>query len=838
MRSLTLGAVLLSGLSAAALTARVEQTPAGPRLMLDGQPIVPRTFFGSRRPGVTQATAAWSTASYTFKPSGEADGTGTMHFRFGKQPGTIKLRHLTVTEVGTGRAVLSVGSFDSADGFGKAWNVFPEDERNTVGQVGPGAAGLTITLRAPPGGAWPDFHLHSQLKAVLHRGQEYRVSFEVLADPPRPIQTAFYAVEGGVWTPIGGPPGVFLKQVGQAADVGVKIVTFPLPTCWQPPEEPRNWSAADAVIQELLDAYPDTLLLPRVGANAPPWWLDRHPDSRMLYDDGHRGPMATVSDRQYRADAAAQFEALSRHLTETWPDRFVGIHPCGQNTGEWFYNDTWLPPLSGYAEPAKEAWQAWLKARVLPAVDVPSPEARRGHPNGLLRDPVTERQLVLFEQFRQEEMADFVLALAAACRRGTGGTRLVVFFYGYVFEFAGLPNSAPISGHYALRRVLDSPDIDVLCSPLSYYDRQWLGTGACMSPAESVALAGKLWLNEDDSRTHHSSQDAYGKVADLNQSRHVMLRNTAQAAIRGFGTWWMDLMGEGWYDDPQIWDVQRQLWPTERAMLARTKPFESEIALVIDERSMLYLAGQSRDLARRLIYESRAAAGRSGAPYGQYLLDDVAAGKVPAKLQIHLATYAPTAAQRQALKAEQNVSHLWCYSPGLITTDGFDAKAMGDLSGFDCEPVTPSSGWATPTAAGKALGLADRWGAEQPITPLYGVKPAGVEVLATWDDGSAAVAVRRKAGGVEAFCAVPALTPELIRACARLAGAHIWAEQNASVWAAAGYLCVTPMTDGRLAIHLPGAATLTDALTGERVGQGKDLPIQVKAGETRVLRYE
>jgi len=91
--------------------------------------------------------------------------------------------------------------------------------------------------------------------------------------------------------------------------------------------------------------------------------------------------------------------------------------------------------------------------------------------------------------------------------------------------------------------VLQSKDIDILCSPISYFDRGWLGTGPCMSPAESIRNAGILWLNEDDTRTYLNTRMAdhavYGGVDNLRQTQQVMLRNTAQAALRGFGTWWM-----------------------------------------------------------------------------------------------------------------------------------------------------------------------------------------------------------------------------------------------------------------------------------------------------------
>ena len=94
-------------------------------------------------------------------------------------------------------------------------------------------------------------------------------------------------------------------------------------------------------------------------------------------------------------------------------------------------------------------------------------------------------------------MLDCVCELAHAVRKASQGRKLVVFFYGYVFEFAGVQNGPATSGHYALRRVLNCPDIDVLCSLISYFDRGLGQSAPSMTAAESVALAGKLWLNEE-----------------------------------------------------------------------------------------------------------------------------------------------------------------------------------------------------------------------------------------------------------------------------------------------------------------------------------------------------
>ena len=52
-------------------------------------------------------------------------------------------------------------------------------------------------------------------------------------------------------------------------------------------------------------------------------------------------------------------------------------------------------------------------------------------------------------------------------RSATEGLKLVAFLFGYVYEFGALPTGTSNSGHYALRKVLNCPDMDVLCSPIS-----------------------------------------------------------------------------------------------------------------------------------------------------------------------------------------------------------------------------------------------------------------------------------------------------------------------------------------------------------------------------------
>lgn len=821
------------------VSVRVESTAGGPQIFVDGKPVPPRMFFGSERAGLVRGGPAWAPASFEFVPAEDAPGNTTLHFRFGERPGEVWIADLLFSDA-EGADVLPRGTFAAPEAFASAWNVFPPGEANSVGAVAIVEGALHVTLRAPAGGRWPDFHLHTPSVLRLRAGHLYRVSFRLKAVPPRGISLAVYRVSGGVWHPVGGPPGPFLDEVRYARDVGVRFVSFSAPAPWKAAGDPPDWGPLDRLIRSLIGVHPSVLLIPRVSCDAPAWWLERHPEARMVYEDGRAGNHASVSDRRYRAEAAANLESLCCHLAETFPENLAGVHPCGQNTGEWFYEGTWEPRLSGYDAATAAAFRDWLRARgdaSADAASVPSPEERHAAADGLLRDPARERRLVEFALFQQEEMADMVTGLAAAARRGLGPRKLVVFFYGYHYEFGSVANGAPTSGHYALERVLACPDIDVLCSPISYGDRGWAGTAPCMSSAESVLLAGKLWLNEDDTRTYLSGTTDYGGLADLAQTLSVMRRNTAQAAIRGFGTWWMDLPAEGWFADPRIWEELRLLRPIDEAMLRRARPFEPEVAAIVDEGSVCHLAGGAHVASGPLIYECRQALGRVGAPYGQYLLRDAIAGKVPAKLRVFVAAWALRPEVRCALLRARRAGdvRVWVWAPGWILPGGADPAATEEVCGFRLRPVSLPSAVATPSPAGERMGLRSPWGTEAPVRPLFAADAAPEETLAVWPDGSPAVAIRASELGADAFVGTPRLSSELLRAFARAARVHLYTEVDASVWAAEGFVAVHALADGPLELATGGEGPVIDALQGEVVGRGPRLRLEIRAGETRVL---
>lgn len=873
-------AVVLSGCAglcnpARALSVRVDAVGGAPRIVVDGAPVRARMFWGA--PGSTpiRLTPQARQVSFDFVASGSTT-TGTMHFRFGQQAGQVALDDIRVTDLEAARDLLPARDFEGgAASFAGEWNVWPPELKENVAVVPgvghDGSAGLLVQIKAPADGNWPDFHIYHAADLPLAEGHRYRVSFWARSGEPRDLTVAFYE-PGATYTRLGGMSDAYQSQIRLAAGVGVNFVSFPVGLPWPEPGAAEDWRNADAACRAVLRANPRALLIPRIGMDPPAWWCQANAGDVMRWEDGAHGNFGVPASPRYRRDACARLEALVRHLEAAFGGHVAGYHPGGQNTAEWFYEGTWKRPLNGYAPADLAAWRLWLRARygsdaalqqawnqdgaTLESAPVPTPEERHAAPNGLFRDPKSERHLIDWAEFQQQAMAGCVTELAHAARTASGGRKLVLFFYGYSFEFAPVANGPSTSGHYALRQVLSCPDIDVLCSPISYFDRGLGQSAPSMTAAESVALAGKMWLCEDDTHTYLASGDQPGSnehASTIEETNAELTRNVAQESLRNMGTWWMDLGSTGWFNDAAMWQAMARLEALDQPMLRRPTPFRPQVAAIIDERAMLRLAPAGSSLAAPAIYEARRALGRMGAPYGQYLLDDVGDPRLRPRLYVMLNPWAlpaglsaqpgaePGAASTCAslLRAMHGAARIWCFAPGYFEGNRrASPQAMRRLTGFTLTPSAPQNAWATPTLAGRRLGLTQPLGIQSRLNPLLAASDATEsETLATYPDGSAAIALRRTKSGPSLFIGVPGLSSELLRLASRQAGVHLFTQSDCNIYANGPFLALHAAQDGPLQIDTGKASGVDDVLNGARVAVGPRFSMPLKRGETRVLRY-
>jgi len=150
------------------------------------------------------------------------------------------------------------------------------------------------------------------------------------------------------------------------------------------------------------------------------------------------------------------------------------------------------------------------------------------------------------------------------------------------------------------------------------------------------------------------------------------------------------------------------------------------------------------------------------------LLDDVVGGRVPAKLYVFLNAWQLSAAGGRLCANIAGRLERVVLRPGMHDGNRTSLEAMRELTGFRLAQVTPSKAWASPTSVGRQLGLQSGFGLDGPVTPLFAAADATpAETLATYADGSAAVALRKTDDGWSLFTGAPGLTSDLLRIAAR-----------------------------------------------------------------------
>jgi hypothetical protein len=645
---------------------------------------------------------------------------------------------------------------------------------------------------------------------------------------------------------------VQLDEIRLAARHGVDLVSLTIGLPWPRQGQPPDFAAGvDRWMDAALAANPRALLLPRIATTWPPeWWMQEHPDDVMLYDDGKR-QTASVHSRIWRQDAARHLSALVAHLEQKYGDHVLGYHPSGQHTGEWFYDRMWEGQLASFEPAARDAFRLWLRsaygtdealrrawrdaAVTLGTAQVPTATERDAATQGLFRHPNTDRRLIDFLRFQNEEMADAALAMCAAVK-AAAPRKLAVVFYGYHFEVAPAPHGLASSGHVAFDRVLASPAVDVICSPVSYFDRGAGGGGYFMAPVESVALHDKLWLVEDDTRTHLAPADAgYGRLADARQTAGVLTRNFAHLMTRGMAVWWMDLMGEGWYHDEGIWDLLGRLRQAYAADMATFQPGAPEIAVIVDDRSAL-VGAPSPTVSAPLLHQFRREWYRIGAPVGTYLLDDLVAGRVPAaRMYLFTGTFRLDAEQIRAIRRRAcrpgNVV-VWMYAAGIVQDDDLGVHHVAEATGMPVTLASRGSGEIALEGAGV------RYDAGHPgLAPALTVSDERAEVLARYvPDGTVAVAASTVDGCTRVCSGVLQLPAELLRQLARQAGAHIYEDQGDVVMAGNGFVAVHASAAGAKTLRMPARCALTEVVTGESFAADQVFRFPMEQGDTRLFR--
>ena len=635
-------------------------------------------------------------------------------------------------------------------------------------------------------------------------------------------------------------------QVKLAAAAGVHIYSFPLRITMLPGGLEPNYEYGEKLLDKFIAVDPEAKFLVRlvIGPNGgwrefQPWDKANLPE-RIRYADGSLGQVSFAS-KYFDEPTDDHLRKIVGYFEDSrYGKRIVAYH-SGSNMSEMF--DTGYRAKGPDYSPANtRRFQAWLREKYrdehalrvswrrpevsFGTAEIPQPAPGRFPMRNIIAPrtevfyhPETQRDWIDFSDYCSDLMAGKVIRWARIVKQVTAGRKLTVTFYGYTFS---LPGS--FSGHLALGEVLQCQDVDVLCAPYAYHDRAPGGTANFMSPVDSVVLHRKLWINEDDARTHlmdleivNKSRASLLKVGlpqNMQQTLGALDRNLAAVNAHGAGIWWMDLTASGAFNAPEIWDqVKRRtvLFKPESPRVEMTP----EVLVLVDEASKRHVAADY-SFNRFNLFQVRDAALKSGTTIGYYMLDDYLAGAAPKPALVIFANAfrlsdAQIEAMHERLEKDRSAA-VWMYMPGYLDDQG----------GRSLDRVRRVTGFAVRNVPGKtaAIGMAElagcRWNEgffDIDLSPRPVIAQGKWQFLARYaSDSLPAVAVRRHNGSPQFFvgCPGPGVTAEVFRRLFKMAGVHVWTpEQEALVQSNGRTLAIYTGKPGRVAVDLPAGMKAT-----------------------------
>lgn len=446
------------------------------------------------------------------------------------------------------------------------------------------------------------------------------------------------------------------------------------------------------------------------------------------------------------------------------------------------------------------------------------------------------RDVFDFYQALHRGTANSVIHFGSVIKERSGGTKLTGAFYGS----AGSVKFFAFGQVTGTRAILDSGAIDFLASPGVYENRQPGGFAGQRQVFDSFALRNRIFIVEDDARTHHENAyyRNYFELYTVEDTYGVLKRDFGRNLCQNTQAWWFDQhIGGGRYKDPEIYKLLARQQQIAAEALETDRRKNSQIALIYDEESFHVISEecshQSVELLRN--YELDII----GAPADRYYHNDMADPAMPDyKLYIFANTLYLTDDERRAIREKLRKNHataLFLYGAGAVNPDReniLSAENITELTGIRMaqnNDVVSAKFKFTPEGDSLSVGV-DRgdihgdfkrkmWA--NASSYMNRIKTCKVNLYPEFyadDDealcaarlletGHPALSVKEADGFTSIYCASRYLGADVLRAIARFAGCHIYTDTEDVLYANQTYVVLHAASSGEKTVHLPQKAS-------------------------------
>ena len=626
-----------------------------------------------------------------------------------------------------------------------------------------------------------------------------------------------------------------------------------------------DFTEIDRILEMIAPHGKGPYIIPRVYFCTPSWWERDNPDEVCRVQSGESA-RESFGSKKWRNDMWSAVKALIDHINDSvWKDLIIGYHVCAGSTEEWGHhghkhqNDMadyskvnqacfheWLLEKYGSVEAVNCAWSSSYK--VLSEIPIPRVVERTHALGGIVRDLKREQHVVDYNAFISDQIAETILWFAEKVKTYTGRKLLVGCFYGYINHHVDAAH-----GSYSVYKILQSPDIDFLCTT-NELGRMY----SFYTAVDSIRLHNKLYICEGDTRTSLTTclgeklpkaepDNTYYKIGgwvapDFDTSIGNLKRTSLLALTGHVGLWWFDMWG-GWFDHPEYKKIIRM---HQALCAAQTEgPIRAEIAVIVDEGGVKHF--QSPDTLRYAVKLQLLEMGLVGAPYHIYLASDLPNDDFPADdYKVYIFTHFCRCSKDIENAIEQKLKRgnkilIWTHFAGFERGALTDYEVAYDLNQPDlmCQIRQADFPIFTDPFFPKTTGKFDEYPNQAlPCCRFVSGTEENAYILGRGTENrEPALLWKQFSDYASVYSLCPCLPARVLQKIVIQSGVHVYSLTRDVLMAGGKYILLRAMTEGQKRIHYPDPTKkIVDVYTGEVMENNDSLiDFWLKNDEVKVL---
>ncbi len=621
-------------------------------------------------------------------------------------------------------------------------------------------------------------------------------------------------------------------------------------------------------------------------------WCDKHPGEMIALENGLKklkyAPgqilQPSYASELWRKDAGNVLKILLERLRKSqWADRIIMVRSSYANAGEWNNWGYKSFQFVDFSRPMQRAFGKWLEKKYK---NVENLRKAWGNENvsfdsenlvpGSKQRFVADDSILFYIDKKNQAAIDYytffqwfavntIEYFAKIVKNSSGKRILSGAYYGYYLGHINhIPYHLQESGHYGLKYYLRSKYLDFLGGPYPYYDRK--GRLQINSLYSSIAFHNKVWLSENDQRTHLSDkriQARYGATDNLAESVEIAKRDYMLNFSKGTSYYFFDFIKD-WFITPEYMKAIRKLKVLDKINFeVKGKRSHAEVAILFSEAMVPYYANHpvTRDnslrlllCAQRNLFETEL--DRTGVPWDLYAVSDMELIDF-SRYKLVLFVNADFVSDKTIELTHKRLfdkgkTVLFIGSPGIIGTHKLDYTRSGQFTGINIVPFNGQQKFSQVKSESypgldfdlKKLPFSKSYWVKDDFSITSLIEDKQASPLAYYGNSNYPAMAEKKVSAGRSILLTSLAPPkaEVLRTIFKRVGIHVYldkANPEDSFYCAGNLLAVYSRQGGEKDISLPGKVeTVMDVFSGKVLASGTNrvkLNLPEKIPEARII---